>query len=134
MGTAAEIIVNTRQMTLADIPAVYEIEKISFAEAWQVEHFQEYLQRENTAGVVAEIENKIAAYVTLAFFDEVAGISKFAIAPEFRRRTLGKSFLEFTLNLIRKRGGGTGALVRQYKKCSGYSLVRKLRLQSYRAN
>ena len=89
----AEINILVRQMTLADIPAVCEIEKISFAEAWQAEHFQQYLQAENTGGIVAEFENKMVAYVTLTFFEGFTAIAKFAIAPEFRRRTLGKKFL-----------------------------------------
>lgn len=101
----AEINIIARQMTLADIPAIYEIEKISFAEAWQSEYFQQYLQAENTGGIVAEFENKIVAYVTLTFFEGFTAISKFAVAPEFRGRTLGKKFLEFILNLIRQRGG-----------------------------
>ena len=105
MGTAAETLITVRQMTLADIPAVYEIEKISFAEAWQAEYFQQYLQVANTAGLVAEFENKIVAYVTLTFFEGFTAISKFAVAPEFRRRTLGKQFLEFILKLICQRGG-----------------------------
>lgn len=105
MGTAAEINIIARQMTLADIPAVYEIEKISFAEAWQAEYFQQYLQAENTGGIVAEFENKMVAYVTLTFFEGFTAITKFAIAPEFRRRTLGKKFIEFILDLIRQRGG-----------------------------
>ena len=92
-----------RQMTPSDIDAVTELDKKIFCDdAWSRYIFAYEARNLHADYIVAEFENKIVAYVTLTFFEGFTAISKFAVAPEFRRRTLGKQFLEFILKLIRK--------------------------------
>ena len=123
-----------RTLTPADVEKIYELETRSFKAAWSLNDFKECMASQKHLKVAAEVDKKILAYAVIEFSnDRNFYLMKFAVAPEFRRRGLGKIFLEFLLKLLLKWGGG-GIFARQHKKCCGNSSVRNLRLQSHWAN
>ena len=95
-----------RTLTPADVEKIYELETRSFKAAWSLNDFKECMASQKHLKVAAEIDKKILAYAVIEFSnDRNFYLMKFAVAPEFRRRGLGKIFLEFLLKLLLKWGG-----------------------------
>lgn len=95
-----------RTLTPADVEKIYELETRSFKAAWSLNDFKECMASQKHLKVAAEIDKKILAYAVIEFSnDRNFYLLKFAVAPEFRRRGLGKIFLEFLLKLLLKWGG-----------------------------
>ena len=133
MGETAWLTV--RQMTLEDIPAVHRIEIKSFKVPWSFNYFLRCLQKGEMFGLVVTDAEEIAAYALLNFSDKVANVTKFAVAPNFRRRTLGKKFFEFIMNLARQKAQKKIKLhvftnnfiaIHLYKSC-GLKIVERLK-------
>lgn len=133
MGTPTEITI--RQMTFADIESVYKMETESFPYAmWSPEFFQNCLKSNRHVKLVAELDKKILAYAILEFLGENVYLLKFVVDSNFRRRSLGKSFLEWLINLTRQRGGAfmklhvntkNVAAIRLYESC-GFKVCERL--------
>lgn len=133
MGTPTAIKIRT--MTAADITEVLAIETQSFKDStWTREFFQSCLQSSRHAKLVAELGGKILAYAILEVVGGNVYLLKFAVAPEFRRRTLGKNFMGALLQLAPKWGGvqmllhvntKNVAAIRLYETC-GFRVLNRL--------
>ena len=103
MGAEAEIIF--REMTLADIKTVAEIDEICFDEdGWDEDFFLEELRDEHSDYIVGEIEGKIIACAGIKIYlDEAEGMT-IAVLPEFQGRGIGKKILTEIIKIAKRRG------------------------------
>jgi [ribosomal protein S18]-alanine N-acetyltransferase len=82
----------TREMQPEDIPAVMEIDRVSFPNPWP-ENVYRYELRENHAAHLLVLAHRdsdvLVGFVGYWLVVDEAHISTFAVSPEFRKRGLG---------------------------------------------
>ena len=83
-----------RRMTLADVPQVAEIDRLSFSLPWPERSFRfEVTENRASHGWVVEIEGRIVAMLVLWLIVDEAHIATVAVHPDFRRRGIGEEIL-----------------------------------------
>jgi ribosomal-protein-alanine N-acetyltransferase len=94
-----------RRMTVADVPAVHEIDTLSFSLPWPERSFR-YEVGENPAARpwVAEVEGRVAAMLVLWLIVDEAHIATIATHPDFRRQGIGERLLLHVLAAARDEG------------------------------
>ena len=131
-----------RRMTLEDVPAVHEIDTLSFSLPWPERSFQfEMAGNPVSRGWVAESGGRIAAMLVLWLIVDEAHIATIATHPDFRRQGIGELLMKRALLSARTEGaaraflevraGNVGALA-LYKKY-GF-IVAGIRLRYYKDN
>ena len=131
-----------RRMTLEDVPAVHEIDTLSFSLPWPERSFQfEMTGNPVSRGWVAESGGRIAAMLVLWLIVDEAHIATIATHPEFRRQGIGELLMKRALlsariegaarAFLEVRAGNVGALA-LYKKY-GF-IVAGVRLHYYKDN
>ena len=115
-----------RRMGLADVPAVHEIDVLSFSLSWPERSFRfELTENQVSRGWVAEVDGKIAAMLVLWFIVDEAHIATIAVHPNFRRQGIGEQILRHALRNVRNEGAqraflevraGNAAAQAMYKK------------------
>jgi ribosomal-protein-alanine N-acetyltransferase len=92
-------------MTLTDVPAVHEIDVLSFSLPWPERSFRfELTENPVSRAWVSEVDGKIAAMLVLWFIVDEAHIATIAVHPDFRRQGLGEQILLFALRAARNEG------------------------------
>ncbi|KAF0109334.1 MAG: ribosomal-protein-alanine N-acetyltransferase [Anaerolineaceae bacterium] len=115
-----------RRMTLADVPVVAEIDRLSFSLPWPERSFR-FEVAENPAARpwVLEADGRIAAMLVLWLIVDEAHIATIAAHPDFRRQGLGERLLLAALEAARAEGArraflevraGNAAALAMYKK------------------
>lgn len=85
-----------RQMTLADVDAVHQIETLSITPPWTKQGFVDGLANENAKFYVAE-QNQIVGYCGLYFAADEGEITNVAVSPECRGRGIADAIIEHVL-------------------------------------
>ena len=94
-----------RRMTLEDVPAVHEIDVLSFSLPWPERSFRfELTENQVARGWVAEVDGKIAAMLVIWFIVDEAHIATIAVHPDFRRRGIGEQILLHALRAAQNEG------------------------------
>ena len=94
-----------RRMTLEDIPAVHEIDMLSFSLPWPERSFRfEVTENPVSRGWVAEVAGQIAAMLVLWFIIDEAHIATIAVHPDFRRQGIGEQILIYALRAAQDEG------------------------------
>src|SRR5512136_2057092 len=94
-----------RRMKLEDVPAVHEIDLLSFSLPWSERSFQyEVTQNVVSRGWVAEADGRIAAMLVLWLVVDEAHIATIAVHPDFRRRGIGEQILISALRAAHAEG------------------------------
>lgn len=108
--------VTVRPMTIADLPAVVEIDRQSFSVPWPARSFRFELQ-ENPVGrlFVAvpdqdERTGEVLGYIGLWDLVDEGHISTLAVHPEHRRRGIGEALLTAGLFALAETGMHTASL------------------------
>lgn len=91
--------VQIRWLIRRDMPEVLQIEQGSFVSPWTDEDFLCCLRQRNCIGMVAEAEQQIVGFMIYELHKTRLQILNFAVAPEFRRSTIGSQMI---LRLIDK--------------------------------
>jgi [ribosomal protein S18]-alanine N-acetyltransferase len=92
-------------MTLEDIPAVHEIDVLSFSLPWPERSFRfEVTENPVARGWVAEVNGKMAAMLVLWFIIDEAHIATIAVHPDFRRQGIGEKILLHALKGVQEEG------------------------------
>jgi ribosomal-protein-alanine N-acetyltransferase len=94
-----------RLMTLEDVPAVHEIDTLSFSLPWPERSFRfELTENPVTRGWVADVDGRIAAMLVLWFIVDEAHIATIAVHPDYRRRGIGEQVLLHALLAVQDEG------------------------------
>ncbi len=116
-----------RKMTIEDVPAVAEIDRMSFSLPWP-EHSFQYEVSENRVArcLVAETEEKrIAAMVVSWIIVDEMHIATIATHPEFRRQGIGKRILTEALADGRAAGARLAFLEVRAANAAAQAMYRK---------
>jgi [ribosomal protein S18]-alanine N-acetyltransferase len=116
MNVAASGTVGIRHAARRDVGALVAIERVSFSDPWSVESFESALSMDRMRVLVAEERAERGAgggdattllgYVLALVLGEEAEIADLAVAPEARRRGIGRLLLERVLEDLETRGVG----------------------------
>ena len=104
--------IDIRPMSDADIPAIADLEIVVFSDSWPAVSFHEALDDPMAFNLVASPKggDTVCAYLCAQIvFDEIH-IHNIAVAPESRRRGIGKGLLEYAEAAGRKRGADCALL------------------------
>ncbi|MCL4516829.1 MAG: ribosomal protein S18-alanine N-acetyltransferase [Firmicutes bacterium] len=100
---APEIVVDF--MRVADVNAVWAIEKLSFSAPWSRSAFQsELLENDKAVYLVARLGRKIIGYIGMWIVLDEGHITNLAVHPGYRSRGIGRQLLEAMSELGRMRG------------------------------
>lgn len=115
-----------RRMTLEDVPAVHEIDLLSFTLPWPERSFR-FEIKENPAarGWVVEIDGRIAAMLMLWFIVDEVHIATIATHPDFRRQGIGEQLLLHALRAARTEGARRAFLEVRAGNLGAQSLYKK---------
>jgi ribosomal-protein-alanine N-acetyltransferase len=81
-------------MRLEDIPAVHEIERLSFRTPWPAYAFEQELRGNRLARyLVARAGDRVVAFAGLWLMVDEAHITTFSVHPEWRRQGIGRQLL-----------------------------------------
>lgn len=92
-------------MALGDLPAVQEIERLSFSSPWPAYALEQELTANRLARyVVARAGDTIVAFAGVWLMVDDAHITTFSVHPEWRRRGVGQQLLMGVADLAREIG------------------------------
>ena len=81
-------------MRLEDVPAVHEIERLSFSTPWPAYAFEQELKSNRLARyVVARAGDLVAGFAGLWLMVDEAHITTFSVHPDWRRQGIGRQLL-----------------------------------------
>ena len=92
-GISAEDVPEMRSADVFDLPSVAEIDRICDSPAWSVSAFRESLSSNDVFLRLALVRDNIAAFCCFRIIDNEMEILKLAVAPEYRRRGIGRQML-----------------------------------------
>lgn len=87
-----------RPMTAVDLPAVAELDQISFSQPWPPAAFEAELANINSRCWVTEVEARVVAAIVLWRVLDEAHIATIAVQPDFRRRGIGRALLRASMD------------------------------------
>lgn len=91
---------NIRRMSVEDVPAVTDIERVSFmGSSWTIDAFYHEILENNFAHYfIMEHENKVIGYCGIWIVVDQAQITTIAIEPNYRGLGLGQLMLKYVMN------------------------------------
>ena len=116
-------------MHKSDLPAVIEVERQSFPLPWSKSTFRDGIgNRKNPHNhwLVVRYEQLAIAFINFWLIDDASHITNFAVAPEYRRKGVGKYLLAKSLEYIRHRGGRVVSLEVRASNIAAQNLYRQL--------
>ncbi|MBO8164067.1 MAG: ribosomal protein S18-alanine N-acetyltransferase [Brevibacillus sp.] len=116
-----------RMMTLGDVEAVVELEKLAFPTPWPADAFiNELTINKHARYVVAEVEGRVIAYCGMWVVIDEAHITNVAVHPEYRRRGIGERLMRQMMGLALLEGGEKMTLEVRPSNHTARSLYKKL--------
>lgn len=103
---ATTVDANLRSATQADVPAIVEIERISFGDPWSEATFRDLLRLRHAIFLVATDGpgQSVCGYVIAAVVAGEAEVLNLAVALQSRGHRLGGRLLDAGLGIVRERG------------------------------
>ena len=96
MALTARVVVDP--MVLDDVPAVHEIERLSFRTPWPAYAFEQELRGNRLARyVVARAGDRVVGFAGVWLMVDEAHVTTFGVHPDWRRQGIGRHLL---LNLV----------------------------------
>ena len=119
-----------RRMTVEDIPAVVELDKLSFSLPWPESSFRFEL-RENPASRcwVADVDGRIAGAIVAWLLVDEAHIATIATHPDFRRQGIAKKLLTHALRTMIGEGALSSVLEVRESNITAQEIYRKFGYQ-----
>lgn len=115
-----------RRMTLDDVPAVHEIDVLSFSLPWPERSFRfELTKNQVSRGWVAEVEGKIEAMLMIWFVVDEAHIATIAVHPDFRRQGIGEQIFLHALRSAHSEGAQRAFLEVRAGNTAAQAMYRK---------
>jgi ribosomal-protein-alanine N-acetyltransferase len=117
-------------MTLADIPQVMEIERLSFALPWSENSFREELSDNDKAHFfVATSAERVVGAAGYWQIEDECHISTVATHPDWRRRGIGELLLKTMLSEARTWGAALAVLEVRVSNEAAIQLYKKYRFE-----
>jgi ribosomal-protein-alanine N-acetyltransferase len=92
-------------MKVIDIPAIMEIETLSFADPWSKYSFEDEITSNDLAYyIVSMVDGQIAGYAGMWVVLDEAQITNVALHPDYRGRGTGKETLMYMIELAKQLG------------------------------
>lgn len=102
---------NIRRMILDDLPAVVELDKLSFSLPWPERAYRFELTDNPAARCwVFELEGRITGLIVAWFLVDEAHIATIATHPDHRRQGIARKLLTYALRYMSKEGAVTSFL------------------------
>lgn len=115
-----------RKMTLDDMPAVIELDQISFSLPWPERSFRfELTDNPASRCWVAEVDQRVAGMVVGWLFVDEIHIATIATHPDFRRQGIGRKLLSHTLIHAMKEGARSSFLEVREGNLAAQEMYRK---------
>lgn len=95
-----------RSATGADLPALGAMERRCFPDPWSDQGLADALAPPHGFGLVAESARGVVGYVLVREVGGSGEILNLAVAPELRRRGVGRALLQAALGGLAERGAG----------------------------
>ena len=95
-----QVRVHIRWMIRRDMAEVLLIEDRSFEFSWSEEDFIRCLRQRNCIGMIAEHNERVVGFMIYELHKTRLHILNFAVAPEFRRRGVGRQMIEKLLGKL----------------------------------
>jgi ribosomal-protein-alanine N-acetyltransferase len=103
--------VNIRKMTEADVPAVVELDQISFSLPWPERSFRFEVSGNSASRCwVAEADGHVVGMIVAWLFVDEVHIATIATYPDFRRQGIAQKLLAHTLRYTMDEGAVTSFL------------------------
>jgi [ribosomal protein S18]-alanine N-acetyltransferase len=100
-----------RKMTADDIPAVVELDKMSFSLPWPERSFRfELTDNPASRCWVAEVDGRVVGMIVLWLLVEEAHVATLATHPDLRRQGIAKKLLSHALRYLIDEGAQTSFL------------------------
>lgn len=116
-----------RKMTLADVPAVHEIDVLSFTLPWPERSFRFEVSDNPAARCwVAEVDEQVVAAVVIWLIVDEAHVATFATHPDFRRKGIGRRLLVHALQEAWREGARHSFLEVRASNVAAQNLYRSL--------
>jgi ribosomal-protein-alanine N-acetyltransferase len=115
-----------RRMAEADLPAVYEIDRLSFTLPWPERSFRFELSGNPASRCwVAEVDGRIAAMIVVWMIVDEAHIATIATHPDFRRQGLAARLLAYALKSTAAEGAARSLLEVRVSNESAQAMYRR---------
>ena len=119
-----------RKMTLADVPAVHDIEVATFPTPWTLDSFY-YEMNENKYAhyIVAEHEGQIVGFCGLWNVIDAAQITNVAVVERMRGHGIGEKLMREAMHIAKEAGMDVMSLEVRVTNTVAQNLYRKLGFQ-----
>jgi ribosomal-protein-alanine N-acetyltransferase len=115
-----------RKMTLDDVPAVVELDHVSFSLPWPERSFRfELTDNPASRCWVAEVDGRVVGMLVAWLFVDEAHIATIATHPDYRRQGIGKKMLVYTLQSAMREGAQSSFLEVRESNLSAQDMYRK---------
>ncbi len=117
---------NIRKMTEADVPAVAELDQISFSLPWPERSFRfEVADNPASRCWVAEVDGRVVGMIVAWLFVDEVHIATLATHPDFRRQGIAQKLLTHTLRYTFDEGAATSFLEVRESNLAAQEMYRK---------
>jgi len=107
----------------ADLPAVHEIEALSFSNPWSDATFRGEVQNKGLSFpmvIVCPADGRVAGYICYWFIRDEVQINNVAVHPDFRGEGIGEAAMRLVLKEVHEKGAVLATLeVRASNKAAG---------------
>ena len=115
-----------RKMTVADVPAVAELDQISFSLPWPERSFRfEVTDNPASRCWVAEVDGRVVGMIVAWLFVDEVHIATLATHPDFRRQGIAQKLLTHTLRHTSGEGATTSFLEVRESNLAAQEMYRK---------
>lgn len=115
-----------RKMTVEDIPAVVELDQISFSLPWPERSFRfELTDNPASRCWVAETDGRVVGMLVTWLFVDEAHIANIATHPDYRRRGIARKLLSYTLQSAMREGAQSSFLEVRESNLAAQEMYRK---------
>ena len=115
-----------RKMTVEDVPAVVELDRLSFSLPWPERSFRfELTDNPASRCWVAELDGQVIGMIVVWLIVEEAHVATLATHPDYRRQGIGKRLLAHTLIELMREGARSSFLEVRASNVPAQAMYRK---------
>jgi len=117
---------NVRRMTLEDVPAIVELDKLSFSLPWPEKSFRfELTDNPASRCWVIEADGRIVGMIVVWLLVDEAHIATIATHPDRRRQGIARKLLSYALRYLSKEGAVSSFLEVRESNLAAQEMYRK---------